>query len=1134
MRGAWFAASPRGSTVYRLWERARRFCREHYAGGFALGALLLGLGATVIVYSLLASLVEREAKIRFENDSRDIEQQIATRVRLYSDVLVTMRALFSADGTVTRGEFRDFVNSLDLPGRYPGFQTLNYAAYVRAVDLPAFEARERADSMLTDAGIEFTAQVKGAHAEHEILTFVEPLEANREVLGTDLEAKLGRGDALQRMRDSGMSLSSGRRIFAERGAEQVGLAMRLPVYRRGMPAATVAERRLAYLGSVGAGIRINGMMAGLVSGQTLRLLRFRIYDAGSLRERELAPSAATLLYDSAHGPSPAIGHASRADAVATTMARNGALVRKAYGEFAGRRWSIVFAAEAPVLTGPQRFLPVLALVSGLVISGLLSVLTYALSSGRARAIKLADAITADLRESEAARAEAQHIARLGDWRIDFDEHTVHLSKEMARLIGCRGRPTLGALMRAIDPADRDALLMRFKKALAAREPFELECRYRSSRGRRGWLRVIGRACGPADARQLRGTAHEITKQKSIDLARELEHAFTLQLTTATNEADVLRQLVELLTRGMNWDAGAFRPTAAGLQQQLSAFHSVQLSELAFWLGSRAPQIDAGEAPAMPHWLARRHAKGNDTFLSAGQCTVSTTFSFPLLMGTEVLGVAEFYSRERRHAEPQALAMAQSIASQTSHFLQRRRAENNLQFLANHDVLTGLPNRLMFKDHLDAALARADVEHTVLHVIFIDLDRFKDINDSLGHNIGDQLLRAVADRLNERVAQAEMIARLGGDEFIVLMNEQHDDSRCLFSTIESIQGALALPFVVSGMQLQVSASIGVSSFPSDGMDAQTLLKNADIAMYGAKQRGKNTYQLYVRQMSMSLEKRVEMESCLRHAIANNEFELFYQPRVDLRSNHCTGVEALIRWNSPTLGFVMPGDFIALAEETGAIVEIGEWVLREACRQAAEWRAGGLGDIHVAVNLSARQFADKRLQHCIMGALDDARLPGERLELELTESTVMRNPEQAVRWMNNIKKTGVRLSIDDFGTGYSSLAYLNRFPIDTVKIDRSFISCLPDSHSDAQITSAVIALGHSLGLAVIAEGAETQAQIDFLRKERCDEVQGYFFSRPLSAGDMRAFLGRPAQSGPGDASGSLPRDARDSGSRRSHQT
>jgi EAL domain-containing protein (putative c-di-GMP-specific phosphodiesterase class I) len=334
-----------------------------------------------------------------------------------------------------------------------------------------------------------------------------------------------------------------------------------------------------------------------------------------------------------------------------------------------------------------------------------------------------------------------------------------------------------------------------------------------------------------------------------------------------------------------------------------------------------------------------------------------------------------------------------------------------------------------------------------------------------------------------------------------------------ATIEHIQASLARSLFIDGMQLQVSASIGVSSFPADGDDAQTLLKNADIAMYGAKQRGKNTYQMYMQQMSMSLNRRIEMEVCLRQAVNNGEFTLFYQPRVDLRTNHCTGVEALIRWNSPAFGHVMPGDFIALAEETGDIVPIGAWVLREACRQAAEWRAAGLGDIHVAVNLSARQFADAQLHSDILEALLEARLPGHLLELELTESTVMRHPEQAVRLLADIKKTGVHLSIDDFGTGYSSLAYLNRFPIDTVKIDRSFIRHAPESHSDAQITSAVIALGHSLGLTVIAEGAETQGQIDFLRQEGCDEVQGYFFSRPISAGDMRVFLDRPVKPGLG---------------------
>ncbi|HLX03536.1 MAG TPA: GGDEF domain-containing phosphodiesterase, partial [Trinickia sp.] len=314
-----------------------------------------------------------------------------------------------------------------------------------------------------------------------------------------------------------------------------------------------------------------------------------------------------------------------------------------------------------------------------------------------------------------------------------------------------------------------------------------------------------------------------------------------------------------------------------------------------------------------------------------------------------------------------------------------------------------------------------------------------------------------------------------------------------------------------LRLQVSASIGISSFPDDGDDAQTLLKHADIAMYGAKQRGKNTYQLYQRQMSMSLQRRVEMEAHLRQAIENREFTLLYQPRVCLATNRCTGVEALLRWQSPALGLVMPSDFIPLAEETGVIVPLGAWVLREACRQSAEWRAAGIGQIRVAVNLSAAQFATPDLLDHILEALDEAHLPGDSLELELTESMVMRQPEQASRWLSSLKQTGVRLSIDDFGTGYSSLAYLTRFPIDVVKIDRSFIRDIPDSRGDAQITSAVIALGHSLGLRVIAEGAETQAQVDFLRDEGCDEVQGYFFSRPIPADEVGSFVNRRLDAG-----------------------
>jgi diguanylate cyclase (GGDEF)-like protein len=1111
----------RGTDVRETWDRWLRPAHRGYAIGLALGMLLLGFAATAVVYSVSADLIRREATLRFDNDTRAVEQSIGMRVRLYTDVLVTMQALFSAGDDISRSEFRDFVNGLNLPERYPGFQTLNYAACIRNAEVAQFVDTQHRDPILRQAGIDFAIRPPGARPVYFVLSYVEPLAPNLPSVGLDLGLEPRRLAALEQSRDTGQPVSSGRLILAEGTNPHVGIALRLPVYRKGLPHDTVDQRRRAYIGSVGAGIRVRDLMTQMLSEQTLRVIHFRIFDAGTLNAPAVPPSLSTMLFDSIAGVgdmTPDKGNKGAAtlaypssspdDAFNTSASDGRQLAKSLVQPFGGRRWLIVFAADPATLTGAQRRLPVFSAAAGTVISVLLGALGYALSSSRVRAVRLAEQITHTLRESEIARAEAQRIAHLGDWRVSLDGGIVLLSKEMARLLGWqRGPPTLKALITAIEPADRAALVAQAKRTLRTGAPFQLECRYRSTRGRRGWLHLIGHAYGPPEERALRGTALEITQRKSAERAQQQEHAVTLQLATATSEFDVFRQLVDALVDGMGWEAGAFWPTESGQRESLCATWRTRVPELERWLLSRpdSPSAPMAEVATTPCWSSGRNTLkrlAHAQWLAAAGIT--TVFAFPLRAGSLTLGVAEFYARDRRQTESHALAMARSIAIQASHFLLRRQAEENLRFIANHDALTGLPNRLMFRDRLEEALLRARREEITLHVLFIDLDQFKDVNDSLGHNAGDQLLRAVADRLRQQVVQPGMIARLGGDEFIVLVEEPLDEDPGVQRTVDAIQGALSAAFVVSGRQLQVTASIGISSFPGDGDDAQTLLKHADIAMYGAKQRGKNTFQLYVREMSTSLQRRIDMESHLRHAVDNGEFVLHYQPRICLRTNRCTGVEALIRWDHPTLGRVMPMDFIPLAEETGAIVPIGAWVLREACRQNAEWLARGQGPIRVSVNLSARQFADPHLHDDIVEALARAQLPGDLLELELTESMVMRHPEQAAGWLANLKRTGVRLSIDDFGTGYSSLAYLNHFPIDVIKIDRSFIRDVPDSLSDTQIASAVIALGHSLGLEVVAEGAETQAHIDFLRNEGCDEVQGYFYSRPIPAGDMTTFL------------------------------
>ncbi|MDK2655862.1 bifunctional diguanylate cyclase/phosphodiesterase [Cupriavidus consociatus] len=1087
------------------------------------GTVLLGALTTAVVYAFCTDLLERDVRLRFENDTGDVVQQFDTRIRLYTDVLVTMQALFGASDHVTRSEFRDFVSGLNLAQRYPGFQTLNYAPYVPASEIDAFVARQRIDPILREAGVTFSVRPPGKRPGHFVLTYVEPLDLNLASIGIDMGAEPRRLAALERARDTGQSVSSGRLIFSEATNPHVGIALRLPVYRKVPNLDSVEARRHAYVGSVGAGIRVDGLLKDLVSNDNLRRIRFRVYDAGDFAEPAASLSAGNLLYDSLTGlakrgrtrtADDRARPGAAADGPAEPDASQQDLTKSVVRNFGGRRWVIDFAADSNAISGPQRYLPMLVVASGLIISVLLGWLAYALSSSRARAVATAEEMTHSLRESQAALAEAQQIAHLGDWRIDLGANIAYFSREMARLLGWRGpKPTPEALFQAVEDSHRAVLREKMEAALRDRQPFEFECPYRSQRGRRGWLHLIGHAHGAGvNSTVLRGTAQDISQRKSAERARAQEHQITLHLATATSEAEVLEEIVHTLLEDMDWEAGAFWPADDSHGPKLPQVCQSRVKALEPWLAAR-PALPAGAAALQaPQWYAghlgmSRHALAG--WLATGG--LRTVFAFPLSRGHVTLGVVELYSRVKRSPDAHALAMAGGIASQTGHFLLRRQAEENLRFIANHDALTGLPNRLMFKAEFEKALTRARADGQALHVIFVDLDEFKVVNDTIGHNAGDTVLREMADRLRVGLPDVELITRFGGDEFVVLLDPK-GDSMILGQTLARIQAVLAPGFVVNDSEMRMTASIGISSFPEDGNDWQTLLKHADLAMYGAKQLGKNGYQFYTRGMSTSLQRRIDMESHLHRALEQDEFVLYYQPRIALASGACTAVEALIRWRHPELGLVMPGDFIPFAEQSGAIVEIGAWALREACRQNAAWRAQGLPPVRVSVNLSARQFADKSLRLTIIDALRQAGLPGNLLELELTESMIMRDAEQASNWLSRLKRTGVRLAIDDFGTGYSSLAYLSRFPIDTVKIDRSFVRYVPESRSDTQITSAVIGLGHRLGLEVVAEGVETEAQLEFLRREGCDEVQGYYFSHPLPLAKVTAFLASRMENGP----------------------
>ena len=434
----------------------------------------------------------------------------------------------------------------------------------------------------------------------------------------------------------------------------------------------------------------------------------------------------------------------------------------------------------------------------------------------------------------------------------------------------------------------------------------------------------------------------------------------------------------------------------------------------------------------------------------------------------------------------------------------KQSEANLERLAHYDPLTGLPNRLLIHSRLEHALTHARRDKTQVAVLFVDLDRFKNVNDSLGHPVGDHLLQMLTSRLHRRLRGDDTFGRLGGDEFLVILDHDQRPEDAANIARELIK-LLEEPFRLSnGNEIYIGASMGISIFPEDGKEASELIQHADAAMYEAKEQGRNTFRFYTPALTRAVHTRMEMESRMRRAISNGEFILHYQPQVEIASRRVIACEALLRWDDPQAGLVSPADFIPLAEETGLIIPLGEWVLKTAAAQFRTWLDLGFADFCLSINLSGRQLRQSDIVEQIDETIRLFRLPAERIKFELTESMLMGRGEEAARLLGAIKALGVGLSIDDFGTGYSSLAYLKRFPIDELKIDRGFVRDIPVDSNDAEIAATIIAMARNLKLRVVAEGVETQEQVDFLSAHGCQLYQGYLFRPPLPANEFEALL------------------------------
>ena len=683
------------------------------------------------------------------------------------------------------------------------------------------------------------------------------------------------------------------------------------------------------------------------------------------------------------------------------------------------------------------------------------------------------AVAQDLLRNDERLNSAQRIAQLGSWEIELPSMNVRCSAELFRIFelpdSLRPAAKYDDFMARVHPEDQENTHKVLMDSIATRQPASLKHRLLLPDGRVKYVLECCECEYAADGtpRRIIGTSQDVTSEQEM-MSQMLLLASAVQysgeailITDAENRIVTVNPAFTRLTGYEEAEVVGRNPRflSAG---RTSADEYAQLwnslNENGFWQGEIWDRRKDGGV--YPKWMSISVIRDEN-------------------------GGVRYY-----------VAHFTDVSSE-------RAAEERLHHIAHHDVLTGLFNRFSLKDHLDQALAASRRDGSRVALLFIDLDRFKVINDTLGHHVGDELLIEVAHRLQETVRDSDVVARLGGDEFVIMLTGI-DHSSAIALVAEKLVFNVGRSYQIGGLDLYTSPSIGIAIYPTDGVDGETLMKNADAAMYHAKMAGRNNFQFFDQKMNDAAIDRLKIEHSLRLALANDEFCLHYQPVIDLVSGRVCSVEALVRWQHPEKGLLMPGRFIGIAEETGLIQPIGEWVLWAACRQLAAFREAGLGNLRMAINISAIQMRNGNLPMLVRGIMEAFELKAENLMFEITESAAMEQPTETVRILDLLHDMGISIAIDDFGTGYSSLSYLHMFPINHLKLDRSFVSEIGDDTDGSVICGATIGLAHSLGQKVVAEGIETDEQLSYLKRSGCDMGQGYLFSRPLPADQLIAFI------------------------------
>jgi len=1057
---------------------------------FPLVVLALGLVVTAALTYVMRDSVEQEAGDHFELQAEQAKNAIAARIRSYSDALYAVRALFQTSARVTQGDFRSFVTKLELETRYPALRILNYAAYVPGGEREKLTAEIRGDATGGPAAQAFTIRPREPRAFHYVITHVAPLEGNERSFGLDIGAPPFRPDALEYGRDSGKLVSSGRIIRFEDGADNI--ALRIAVYRPGYPTETLEQRRAAYAGSVGAGFRIAQLMGGVLEEHNLHHIDFQVFDV------DRASGQKALVFDNALSPNGIQG--------------GGAMyATRREIDMGGRLWELEFRAPlASLASSFDLHTPWVVLGCGVLTSLMLAAILFFITTSRHRAVVLARRINRDLHAKEAGLAEAQRIARLGSWELSGQKRQMVWSEELFRVLGMQphaGRVALDDFLVVVHPGDRQKVRDMLRLSSEPGAVLELEHRLLLRDGTERWVISKAKLEEPlGEGGVWRGTTMDITERKHAESRLQTEHKVTAILASGRRTEAVMGELLQLLCArlgmacAVHWVMEAQHGLRGATQ---STLHCAQV-----WCrdtvdrGSRVHlQLENGGSP-----LGRLAAQKRETVLAAdlaqrmpplhvggnARIELHSAAAFPIVAANRVVGVIELFGETRILLDGSVAELLGSISAQLGQHHQKAMAEEALELVPAHDPVTGLPNRLEFQNRLSLALARARRERARIAVLVVDLDRFGMLSANMRPGAGERLLQEYARRIEASLRACDALAHAGGDGFLALL-EGGERSSDLIAVVTKVLDSVARPFAIDGRSLTFSASAGISIYPEDGIDASTLLKHADMAMVLAKQKAPGGWRFFATSMNEDAKRRSLTEADLRRALEREELVLHYQPRASLATGRITGVEALVRWNHPERGLLEPAQFIPLAEETGLITLLDGWVLKAACAQAQAWRAQGLAELRVGVNLSAPRFCEETLVDDLADRVRAAGLAAEVLELHVPESAVARFPARLAQTLHELKSRGFGLAIDGFGTGSASLAQLRMFPFDALNVDRSFVSGIPADSQDTALTESMVHLARGMGMRAAAVGVETAAQLERLESFGCEEIQGHFLAR-----------------------------------------